>query len=162
MDYHEVENLQGALGYYAEKSLWADMAQLFTEDGALAIDTASLTRPRSHPHRPARRGSRRPRTGALDSQLQLQPVIHVAADGRTARMRSRVLRLSRGPSGRPMWGSDIVESELQKHDGTWRYRRVHVHRMWNVAFKGGWATPVADASQRFPSRFTPPFHYREP
>lgn len=162
MDYHEVENLQGALGYYVEKSLWTDVAALFTDDGVLAVDDRRFTGREGILAGLRAERAEGPAKGALFSQLHLQPVIHVAADGRTARMRSRLLQLSRDVNCRPMWGSAILESELAKQDGTWRFRRVHVYRLWNVAYKGGWATPHADPTQRFPSRFTPPFHYRTP
>src|SRR5690606_11552817 len=38
MDFHEIENLQSAYGYYAEKSLWSDVATLFSRDGVLTVD----------------------------------------------------------------------------------------------------------------------------
>ena len=41
--YNEVENLQNAYGYYAEKSLWTDIAGLFTDDGILESDAAKYT-----------------------------------------------------------------------------------------------------------------------
>ena len=62
-------------------------------------------------------GPQGPVPGRLDSQLQLQPVIHVADDGRSAKIRSRQLRFTRDAQGRPMWGGGIYENELVKEGG---------------------------------------------
>jgi hypothetical protein len=162
MDYYEIDNLQAAYGYYAEKALWSEIAPLFTADGVLQIDaTRHAGRERVLAFLKAS-GPEGPVKGALDSQLQLQPVIHVGADGRSAKVRSRLLQLTRSAQGIPLWGGGIYESELVKEDGTWKFRRMHLYRMYQVHYKGGWATPNDDSSLRFPSRFTPPFHYRSP
>jgi hypothetical protein len=162
MDYNEIENLQSAYGYYAEKSQWSDIAALFTHDGVLQIDDVQRAGRDRILDLLRASGPEGPVKGALNSQLQLQPVIHVAADGQTARMRSRLLQLTRDAQGRPMWGAGIYENELVKEDGTWKFRRLHLYRTYLVDYKGGWATPSADAGQLFPSRFTPPMHYRNP
>jgi hypothetical protein len=162
LDFDEIENLQDAWGYYAEKSLWSEMAALFTENGVIETgDSRHAGRGRVLAALQAT-GPEGPVKGALNSQLQLQPVIHVAADGRSARIRSRVLQLARDAQGRPTWGGGIFENEVVNEDGTWKFRRVRFHRMWNVPFKGGWTTPAAGDGQVLPSRFTPPFHYRRP
>jgi SnoaL-like domain len=167
LDYNEIENLQNAYGYYAEKSLWSDIAGLFTADGVLEIDeTPHVGRGRILEFLKAS-GAEGPVKGALNSQLQLQPVIHVAADGKSANIRSRLLQLTRDAQGNPMWGSGIYENELVKENGVWKFKRLHLYRTWKVNYKGGWAKPDADQvtavnGQQFPSRFTPPFHYRNP
>jgi hypothetical protein len=162
MDYYEIDNVQAAYGYYAEKALWSEVAPLFTRDGVLAIDDeqhAGRERVLAYLKTTSPEG---PVKGALDSQLQLQPVIHVAADGRSAKVRSRLLQLTRDAQGTPMWGSGIYESELVKEEGSWKFRRLHLYRMYQVNYRSGWATPVAGGTQLFPSKFTPPFHYRKP
>jgi hypothetical protein len=165
-DYNEIENLQSAYGYYAEKSLWSDMVALFTDSGVLEFDDVlHAGRGRILEFLRAS-GSEGPVRGVLDSQLQLQPVIHVAADGKTARLRSRLLQLTRDAQGRPMWGSGIYENELVKDGGVWKYKRLHFYRTYKVYYKGGWATAKdpgeVGSEQLLPSRFTPPFHYSNP
>jgi hypothetical protein len=162
MDYNGIDNLQSAYGYYAEKSLWSDIAGLFTDDGILQMDDGRHV---GREHILAflkASGPEGPVKGVLDSQLQLQPVIHVAADGRNARIRSRLLQLTRDAEGRPMWGGGIYESELVKQNGIWKFRHLHLYRTYKVNYKGGWAAPGAGEGQLLPSRRTPPFHYRDP
>jgi len=162
MDYNEIENLQSAYGYYAEKSLWPDIAALFTQRGVLQLGARQVAGPRRILEFLRASGPQGPVKGALNSQLQLQPVIHVSTDGTSARIRSRLLQLSRDAQGRPMWGAGIYESELKKQNGVWRFSRLHFYRSWQVLYQGGWSNPVADGEQIFPSGFTPPFHYLRP
>ena len=160
MDYDEIENLQNAYGYYAEKSLWSDIAALFTKDGVLEIDDAQPAAGREHILAALKAsGPEGPVKGVLNSLLQLQPVIHIAADGKTAKLRSRVLQLTRDPHGRPMWGGGIYENELVNRNGVWMFKRLHLYRTYEVPYKGGWATRGEGDGQRLPSRDTPPFHY---
>jgi hypothetical protein len=162
MDYYEVDNLQAAYGYYAEKSLWSDVAALFAEDGALEIDDQRYAGRDRVLAFLKTAGPEGPVKGALDSQLQLQPVIHVAADGKSAKIRSRLLELTRDAQGRPMWGGGIYENELVKEKGVWKFKRLHLYRTYKVPYKTGWAMPSTDEGAVFPTRFTPPFHYRNP
>jgi hypothetical protein len=166
MDFNEIENLQSAYGYYAEKSLWTDIAALFTDNGVLKVDDVQHAGRGRILEFLRASGSEGPVKGVLDSQLQLQPVIHVAADGKSARMRSRLLQLTRDAQGRPMWGSGIYENELVKENGVWKYQRVHLYRTYKVNYKAGWAAASKDpgegGGELLPSRFTPPFHYRNP
>jgi hypothetical protein len=160
-DYNEIDNLQSAYGYYAEKSLWFEIAPLFSVDGVLQIDAVQHSgRERILAWLKAL-GPEGPVKGALDSQLQLQPVIHVAADGRSARIRSRLLQLTRDAQGRPMWGAGIYENELVKEEGVWKFRRLHLYRTYKVDYKRGWTEAAADQEQ-LPSGITPSFHYRNP
>jgi len=65
-----------------------------------------------------------------------------------------------------MWGGGIYENELVKDGGVWKFKRLHLYRTYLVNYEGGWAKradgPVEENRQLFPSRFTPPFHYRNP
>jgi hypothetical protein len=159
-DYDEIENLQNAYGYYAEKSLWSEVAELFADDAVLEIDDERHTGRDGILTFLRASGPEGPVKGTFNSLLQLQPVIHVTADGRTARLRSRVLQLTRNNQGRPMWGGGLYENELVNERGTWKFKRLHLYRMYRVFYKGGWAKPAdGDEEQQLPSRFTPPFHY---
>jgi hypothetical protein len=162
-DFNEIDNLQSAYGYYSEKSLWSDIAALFTDDGVLEIDGTHSNKGHNGVLTFLKAsGPEGPQKGVLNSQLQLQPVIHVAADGRSAKIRSRLLQLTRDARGRPMWGAGIYENDLVKEGGTWKFRRLHLYRTWKVYYKSGWASPSPDEGQLLPTRVTPPFHYRHP
>jgi hypothetical protein len=160
-DHNEIENLQSAYGYYAEKFLWSDIAQLFAADGVLEIDGKRHAGRERILAKLKTAGPEGPVKGALDSHLQLQPVIHVAPDGMSAKIRSRLLQLSRDAQGRPMWGGGIYENELVKENGVWKFKRLRFFRSYQVLYKSGWAGPGSEG-EVMPSGFTPPFHYRVP
>jgi hypothetical protein len=165
LDCNEIENLQNAYGYYVEKSLWSDISMLFAEDAVLELDAANYAgRDRIRAFLEST-GPEGPVQGVLNSQLQLQPVIHIDTDGSSARLRSRVLELTRDAQGRPMWGGGIYENEVVKVQGVWKFRRLHLYRNYKVFYKGGWAAPgkpASDEGQILPSQYTVPFHYRNP
>jgi hypothetical protein len=160
MDYYEIDNLQSAWGYYAEKSQWSDMAALFADDGVLEFDNVKHSGRERILASLQASGPEGPVKGVLNSQLQLQPVIHVSADGRSARLRSRLLQLTRDAQGQPMWGGGIYENELMKEDGVWKFKRLRFFRTYLVPYRNGWDTVEQREGRLYPSRFTPPFHYR--
>jgi SnoaL-like domain len=174
-DYDEIENLQDAYGYYRDKSLWNEIVDLFAKEGTLEIGHSGVQVGRQRILAFLRAsGPEGPVKGVLDSQLQLQPLIDVAPDGKTARIRSRLLQFTRSPDGRPVLGAGVYENELVKQDGVWRFKRFHLYRTLEVYYRGGWAKAgagggmpgsdqrSADSFEVFPSRHTPPFHYRNP
>jgi hypothetical protein len=161
LDWNEIENLQNAYAYYAEKAQWLDMAQLFADNGVLVADGGQHVGRAPVLAYLQSLGPAGPVKNALDSQLQLQPVIDVAPDGGSAKIRSRTLELARDANGRPMWGAGIYENELVNDNGVWKFRRVNFHRTWLVPYKGGWAVSPG-AGVILPSRSTPPFHYHVP
>jgi hypothetical protein len=161
MDWHEVENLQNAYGYYTEKSLWSDIAQLFAADGVLQIDGLRIAGRDNILGMLNTMGPEGPTKDSLNSQLQLQPVIHVAADG-TARIRSRLLQLARDSEGLPLWGGGIYENELVKENGVWKFSRLYLKPTYQVRYKAGWARDEAGEGEILPIPTTPPIHYRKP
>ena len=36
-DFHEIDNLESGYGYYLDKNLWTDLANLFAEDGTIEL-----------------------------------------------------------------------------------------------------------------------------
>lgn len=94
-DYVDIANLQAIYGYYVDKSRWDDAAALFAPDATLEIAGRGLfkgqQRISEYLHQLGDMAY-----GRLYNHMQLQPVIHVAEDGKTAKARC-------GPSCR--WGS---------------------------------------------------------
>jgi hypothetical protein len=159
MDYNEIENLQNAYGYYAEKSLWTDIPLLFAAKGVLAEGEVLHQGPGAILAYLKASGPEGPVKNALNSQFNLQPVIDVAPDGRTARIRSRMLQLARDGQGKPMWGGGVYENQLVKENGVWKFARMQFYRTYKVHYAGGWAKPEAGEGLVYPTTFTPPFHY---
>src|SRR5262249_13752262 len=92
-----IERLQGAYGYYVDKGLWDDAANLFADDGSieLALDGVYVGKARVREYLYALGGGRAGLPdGRLDEHLQAMPVITLAADGTTAKARWRGIMLA--------------------------------------------------------------------
>jgi acetyl esterase/lipase len=181
-DYHALENLESAYGYYLDKNLWNDLADLFSADSSMELAQRGIY----HGHDRVRgfllnvfgRGGEGPVEGRLGNHLQWQPVIHVSPDGTSAKIRSRMMQqLNFGE--RASMGASIYENEAVKEDGRWKFSFVHTMNTWTAAYDGGWMRspgrfvpgPSADYPpdgpptlefQMFPTVYDIPFHYRHP
>lgn len=181
-DYDELDNLESAYGYYLDKNLWNDLADLFAENGSMELAQRGVyvgrERVRAFLLKVFGRGSEGPVAGRLGNHLQLQPVIDVAPDGRSAKIRSRLLQqMSFGE--RASLGAAVYENEAVKEDGVWKLSVDHAYNTWTAAYDGGWARspgkfvpgvsedfppdrPPTTKFRMFPTVYDVPFHYDNP
>jgi len=178
-DHDEIENLQGIYGYYFDKSLWDEVAKLFSKNGTFEYGQRGVYVGRQHIARALRLfGPEGPRQGQLNNYMQLQPVITVAADGRSAKARWRsIVQLSR-PNQSGQWGEGTYENEYVLEDGIWKISRLHFYvtafadydLMWNkgpIPMQGPSAVlppdrPPTEIYRSLPGVYLPPFHYVHP
>jgi acetyl esterase/lipase len=180
-DFHEIDNLESAYGYYLDKNLWNDLANLFSRDGSIELAQRGVykgKRVRDFLVQVFGRGQEGPVAGRLGNHLQLQPVIHVSDDGKTAKIRSRMMQqMSFGP--RASMGGAVYENEAVKEDGVWRLSSVHAYNTFSANYQGGWTkvtasnvpgpskdfppdSPPTFELDMFPSVYNIPFHYANP
>ncbi len=182
-DYYDVENLESAYGYYLDKNLWNNLADLFAKDGSMELAQRGVYVGREHIRgflqtvfgRGAPDG---PVAGRLGNHLQLQPVIHVSADGATAKIRVRLVQ-QLSMNGRATLGAGIYENEAIKEDGVWKLKTDHTYNTFTANYNGGWAKspgttlpgpskdyrpdrPPTLVFAMFPNVYTVPFHYAQP
>lgn len=144
------ENLAGAYGQYIDDNQWEDLAALFAAQGErdsagggfirTPARIASFSRARYGPYDPGR--------AVLNMHMRTQPVIHVAADGRSAQMRTRLFQTVIAPptSGAaprswargPMFITGMYEDDLVFEDGAWRFKRVDIDHLLYAPYKTGW------------------------
>jgi len=178
-DKDDIENLQAAYGYYFDKSMWGEVAALFAKEGAFEYGQRGVyvgaARIRQGLKLIAAEG---PEVGKLNNHYQLQPVIHVAPDGRTAKARWRgMLQLSRqNASG--AWGDAVYENAYVKEDGVWKIAKLHAYITGVMDYDLGWPKsgypmegpsavlppdkPPTEVYRAFPGVYVPPFHYLHP
>jgi hypothetical protein len=176
-DYVAVANLQAAYGYYVDKARWDDAADLFAPAATLEIAGRGLfkgqDRIRTYLHELG------PLTyGKLFNHMQLQPVIHIAADGATAKARWRSL-MQVGELGKEArWGEATYENEYLKEGDVWKIAKLHSFITFYVEYDRGWnkgavplpqhlegLAPDAESTVKygaFPDVFIPPYHYANP
>jgi hypothetical protein len=154
----EIERLQAAFGYYFDKALWDDVANLFADDGTieLALDGVYVGKARVREYLSALGGGRAgPREGRLDEHLQVMPVVTLAADGLTAKARWRGIVLEGDYGGDAHWGEGPYENEYVKQNGVWRIKTLHWYQALFVPYAGGWQTNPDPTGGKLTSGVTP-------
>lgn len=178
-DFDELENLAGAYGHYVDKSRHDDVADLFAADSVVEILGRGVfvgqERVREYMHN---LGAVGPREGSLFNHMHLQPVIHVAPDGLTADIRSRLLVMFGVFESSAQWGAGIYENQFVKEDGIWKLKYLHGYQTFYTNYQDGWAKrssaifapyerlppdrPQSVPYDPYPAAFVPPFHYTNP
>jgi acetyl esterase/lipase len=182
-DYYELENLESAYGYYLDKDLFNNLADLFAADGSMELAQRGVYKGRERVrefllHVFTRDGKEGPIEGRLGNHLQLQPVIDVAEDGMSAKIRIRMSQqMSLG--GRASLGGAVYENEAVKENGVWRFKVDHTYNTFSAAYVGGWAkgagrfmpgpsldlppdAPPTQVFDMFPVVYEIPYHYVNP
>ncbi|MEY2853218.1 MAG: hypothetical protein RL030_350 [Pseudomonadota bacterium] len=178
-DEQAIENLQRIYGYYYDRAHWTQMADLFAPDATLEFAQAGVYKgPR---HIRAYLGTMGPEGGEpgwLNERIQLQPIVTVAPDGRTARSRSRELSMTGHYGQGGEWSEGIYENRYEKRDGKWMFSSVHYYPTFQTDYDQGWGKqarpaagidavlkpdrPPTQVYEIYPKAQVPPFHYRNP
>ena len=178
-DQNAVKKLQRVYGFYTDKQLWSQAADLFAADGTIEIGGRGVYVGRERVLAYLRtNGPELPQTGRLFDQMQLQPVIHVAPDGRTAKARWHMFAQEAQHNEYARWGLGVFENDYVKDDGVWKIQHLHLFTTMYSPYEDGWAKtaipnpgPLADlppdrppsvAYEAFPAAFDVPFHYDNP
>ena len=182
-DAKEVERLQAAYGYYFDKGLWDDVANLFADDGTIEIglDGVYVGKPRIRDYLYALGGGRAGLAeGDLNEFLQVMPVITLAADGDSAKARWRAIALTGKLGGEAFWGEGPYENEYVKERGVWKIKTLHWYQALHVPYDGGWQTkpdptgghyvaatlppdrPSTVEYKTWPDTYLPPFSFANP
>jgi hypothetical protein len=179
-DRKSIERLQQLWAHYVSEGMATEAAALFSSSPVASIEYAQqgvyLGKARIEAFLKA--GGARLQPGELRETPVMQAVIHVAADGVTAkgRWRSLVMTGIHGQDG--VWQEGPYENEYVKEKGVWRISRLHWYMTVNGSYDKGWhrqsfpiTGPLRDLPpdqppsvvyQSFPSFFLPPFHFLHP
>src|SRR6185503_12028439 len=147
----DVTNLQHAYGYYVDRKMWDDVADLFAGDGTMEIGLQGVYVGKAS----IRRGLGRAglAEGEINDHVQLQTIVSVMPDGRTAFARGDDIGMTGTTGGRALWSESIYENEFVKQNGVWRFKAVHVYPRFIVDAEQGWAKdaqPAPGPSREFP------------
>lgn len=167
-DIKQIERLQRIYGYYRDYEEWEKIVDMFS-DSAESVEVAD------HGVYKGKAGIRRyyidlikggkdakPRPGVMSIALQMQGVITVDSDGKTAKGRWYGFLMEARPTIalhegelRQTWGHGIYENEYVKEDGVWKFKKLHFFLNFRTPYEDGWLkTPVV--GQNGPSLEVPP------
>jgi hypothetical protein len=138
-DENTIENLQRAYGFYVDKAMWNDAADLFADDATFEIAGRGVFtgKPRIHQYLTSLSPDGLTR-GKLMNHLQLQPVVHVAQDGRTARGRWRFIAEIGEWQKSQFWGAGTYDTEYVKQSGIWKIKALHAQFRVYTPYADGW------------------------
>ncbi len=161
-----VQNLQHSLGYYIDRKLWDDVADLFADGGTYEFGQRGRVRgPRAHPSR-ARSVLRAHATQEWRAVRPYQPGDggHRRA-GRPQRRGAHERVLAQlGQNGEwARWEQGTYENEFVKQGGVWKLEAVRYFPRLSTDYDKGWANdakPSPVASKEFPPDRRPTQSYQ--
>lgn len=182
-DIKAIKILQRAYGYYVDQALWDEVADLFTDDASAEFAKGGVYQGKER-IRAFLYKLGNDKTGLIEGQLnehiQLQPVVDLSTDGKTAKARWRALIMAGQYGERAVWGEGPYENEYRKENGIWKISKLHWYQTFIVPYEGGWGAntdvtgghvvedvlppdqPPTEDYDVWPGVYVPPFHYRNP
>ena len=180
-----VKKLQRAFGYYVDRGLWQDAADLFADDGSIEIgaDGVYLGKERIREYLRRLHGGQEGLVyGQLNEWVTLQPAITIAADGTTATARWRDLGMTGQYKKHAEWTDGIFENTYVREGGVWKIRTLRLVVNFVAPYERGWARlqpgeglvqseaskafppdrPPSTALRPFPDAQVPPFQAPNP
>jgi hypothetical protein len=175
----EIENLQRIWGFYIDKELWTQAADLFAEDGSIEIGGEGVYQGKARvlAYLSSKSPVEGPRPGILNDHMQLMPVIDVYPDG-TAKGRWHHFSQESVHQVSHDIGTGIYENEYVLEGGVWKIKRIHLFSSMRTDYDAGWAVdaqarttpserlapdaPPTVEYSNYPAVFVPPFHYENP
>ncbi|MGA0806253.1 MAG: nuclear transport factor 2 family protein [Pseudohongiellaceae bacterium] len=165
-----VKKLQRAFGYYVDRGLWRDAADLFADDGSIEIGIDGVYVGRARIEEYLRRlhgGLEGLIYGQLNEWVTLQPAVFVAEDGRTATARWRDHGMLGQYKQHAEWRDGIYENTYVKEGGVWKIASLHLYVNFVAPYEKGWARlkpgeglVQSEASQAFPPDRVPTTSYQ--
>lgn len=178
-DKDAIENLQATYGYYFDKGLWNEAAELFSARGSFEYGQRGVYIGKERIRRAMLLfGPQGLAPKHLNNHMMLQDVIVVAPDGRTATGRWQGMVMLGEPGRNGVWGVGIYENEYVKEGGVWKISSLHFYPTALTDYDQGFMrsalpmegmsalfppdSPPTEVYRPFPSNYIPPFSFDHP
>lgn len=178
-DTDAIENMVSIYGYYLDKQQWDSFANLFADDATMEISERGVYVGKASIRKAlALFGPQNIEPNRLHNHMQLQPVIHIDADGKTAHVRSRAFSQLGTFQKNGVWMGGMYENVYVKQDGVWKIQVDHVFTSYFADYDKGWMNGPLGTAQpspkippdrpatvnydAFPGIYIPKFSYRHP
>jgi hypothetical protein len=155
-----VKKLQRAFGYYVDRGLWTDAADLFADDGTveIGVDGVYVGKARIREYLQRLHGGQEGLIyGQLNEWITLQPAVFIAADGRSATARWRDQGMLGQYKKHAQWRDGVYENTYVRESGVWKIRSLHLYVNFVAPYEKGWARlkpgeglARSEASRAFP------------
>lgn len=137
-----VKKLQRAFGFYVDRGLWGDAADLFADTGTIEIGVDGVYQGNARIREYLMRlhgGQEGLIYGQLNEWVTLQPAVEVAADGMSATARWRDHGMLGQYKKHAEWRDGIYENSYVKEGGVWKIRSLRLYVNFLAAYQAGWA-----------------------
>ena len=153
-DVNAIRKLQYSYGYFMDKGLYDEVVDLFADDGELRFmggifrGKEGVRRLYCGRLRPAFTGRNGPAYGLLADHMQLQDVIDVAPDRKTAKARARAFLQAGSHETKPeinahlplqWWEAGLYENDYVNEGGVWKVKVMNYNLAWQGDFEKGWS-----------------------
>lgn len=165
-----IKKLQRAFGYYVDRGLWRDAAELFADEGSIEIGIDGVYVGKARIEEYLRRlhgGQEGLIYGQLNEWVTLQPAVFVADDGLSATARWRDHAMLGQYKQHAEWRDGIYENTYVKEDGIWKIDALHLYVNFVAPYEKGWARlkpgeglVQSEASRSFPPDRAPTASYQ--
>ena len=154
-DVSAVLNLQSAYGFYVDRKMWDDATDLFATNGTMELEQQGVFVGAKSIRRAFDQfGPQGLQEGQVNDQLQLDPIVTIAADGRSARARGIQLGMTGVNNVGAQWSTSIFENTYVKDGDAWKIASMHIYPRMKTDYAKGWAKdaqPALTASKDFPA-----------
>lgn len=141
-DESDVRNLIHAYGYYLDRKLYTDIAELFTANGSLELGMRGVYRGPAHIEAALARfyGAPPLASGELFDHLLLGSVITLSDSGTSARVRTTQLSQLGHNGEYARWEAGTYENRLVKQNGVWKIDSLRYFPLFATDYDLGWAS----------------------
>ncbi len=156
-DESQIQNLQNAYGYYVDRRLWDDVADLFAADGVMEAAGDKAKGPRAIRAMLEGTAPAGLRTGELNDHLQFDLVVTIAPDGQSAIARGLELGMVGKANVAGAWTVATFENDYVKRGGKWMLAHMRLYPRAQTDFLQSWAksalasAPLAKAGEPVPA-----------
>ncbi|HTN13393.1 MAG TPA: nuclear transport factor 2 family protein [Sphingomonadaceae bacterium] len=174
-----VENLQADYGYYFDKGLWDDVADLFSKNGSFEYGQRGVYIGLERIRRALLLfGPNGLAPAHLNNHMQLQSVVVVSKDGNSATGRWQGMVMLSEPGRNGVWGVGIYENKYVKEGGVWKISSLHFYPTALTDYDLGFMKstlpmegmsalfppdrPPTEVYRTLPGNYIPPFSFDHP
>lgn len=163
-DIRDIENLQRIYGYYLDRNQWDQIADLFAADGTIEIAQRGVYVGKKRIRQSLELfGPPGVHDGYINDHMQLQIIVTVAPDRKTAKARNRgFLMMADTSKGESRWSEGTYENTYVRQNGVWKIKNLKFHYNMSTPYDQGWgkaAVPVPRESATLPPDRPPTSHY---
>ncbi len=155
-DEDKIRNLQNAYGYYIDRKMWDDVADLFTADGVLELGGVGVYNGTKGIRRALDRdGPAGLKYGQLNNHVQFDVTVTIAPGGNEARARGIDLgMLGNADQGTAFWSVAVFQNRYVKQNGVWHVREMRIFPVMKADYYKGWGkSAIVDPA--LPAQFAP-------